>query len=297
MICVLSIAAGDPSGGAGFQQDLRVLDRLGLWGLSASTGDTIQTFTGLSESRASDPDFFARQLESAFASFPVAAIKTGAFLSPVHAEIAADGIRAYRKRCGSIVPVVCDPVLAPTRGAPFLDAEGIKGFADAMIPVASVITPNLREYEILRSLGWESPSGAGAGFGGDVDSDTDVGTCAGPDVAGVGSCGTGSDLGDAGGENACALYLKDGHGTDGRTLTEKLVLPDGSSIVVRKKRRSWRYAHGTGCAFATAVAGFLARGNSLPEACKRAARWVDRYCGELDRMHRTPGKDPRLKGL
>lgn len=254
MIAVLTIAAGDSSGCAGIPQDLRVFDRLGVWGLSASTGDTIQNPQGVIETRPSDPEFFRRQLVSALDSFPVAAVKTGAFLSPTHVVIAAETLRARlasrRSEGVAPIPLVCDPVFAPTTGAPFLDAEGIRAYADALLPLASVVTPNLDEcatLRVLRAPPWSSTDG-----------------------------------------EFRALYLKDGHGTNPTTLTETLVLPDGSTRVIKKKRRSWAYSRGTGCAFSAAVAAFLTKGHGLADSCARAARWVDRYYASLNERFTAP---------
>ncbi|MBN2510141.1 MAG: hydroxymethylpyrimidine/phosphomethylpyrimidine kinase [Spirochaetales bacterium] len=137
---LLTIAASDSSSGAGIQQDLRVFESLGLAGFTALTGITVQNEGGVARIEAAAPDLLMDQIRAAG---PVDGVKLGALCSVDQIGPLSEVLEKLK------VPIVADPVFAPTSGKTFLDDEGIQRYKELILPVVTVVTPNIPEARLL----------------------------------------------------------------------------------------------------------------------------------------------------
>lgn len=236
----LTIAGSDSGGGAGIQADLKTFAALGIHGTSAITCVTAQNpkrVTGIQPIRA---DMVRRQIEAVFDELPPAAVKTGMLYS---AEIVAVVAKffAQRKR----PPLVVDPVMVATSGAVLLKPSAIQALKTQLLPLATLVTPNLPEAEIL--------------IGGKLRTLEDLREAAREIHARFG----------------CAALVKGGHLSDAPAAVD--VFFDGRKAVLLTA--PWVRGvstHGTGCTYSAAIAALLALGHSLPRAVELAKHHVTR---------------------
>ena len=137
---LLTIAASDPSGGAGIQKDLQVFCHFGMWGASALTGLTVQDGAEVQRVEAVSAELLIQQIR---ASGMPDGIKIGALCSPAQIEPLGEFLATLK------VPVVADPVFAPTNGAPFLNEDCAAAYRKHILAHATVVTPNIPEAELL----------------------------------------------------------------------------------------------------------------------------------------------------
>ena len=232
----LTIAGSDSGGGAGIQADLKTFAALGVYGTSAVTAITAQNTCGVDAVQAVDADVVASQIRTVACDIPIAAAKTGMLFS-------SDIIRAVAAaaRSVSLPYLVVDPVMVATSGDRLLQPDAEASLKNEMIPLATVVTPNLAEAEVL------------TGF--KVHTLDDMRSAA-------------EELVDNG---AAAVVVKGGHAMtkatdvfyDGRRmeLLESVVVDTTST-------------HGTGCTFSAAICAYLARGTELLEAVRRAKGYL-----------------------
>jgi hydroxymethylpyrimidine/phosphomethylpyrimidine kinase len=234
----LTIAGSDSGGGAGIQADLLTFASLGVFGTSAITCLTAQNPAGVAAVEVMSPGFVTSQITQVASFFPLAAIKTGMlFNQPLIAAVA--GFLADNPA----IPVVVDPVMVATSGAVLLQPEAVAALRDLLLPLATVITPNLDEAAVL--LG-SKPHDAAAMR----------------DAA--------LHLADA---FNTAVLLKGGH-LDGPELCDVLARPDGSTRTFRQLRIDGVNTHGSGCTLASAIAAHLARGRDLDAAVAAALAYL-----------------------
>ncbi len=141
---VLSIAGSDPSGGAGIQADLKAFAARGCYGMAAITALTAQNTQGVSAVVPLDPGFVAEQIRMVFADIRVDAVKIGMI---ANAGIARAVAEALKPHCG--IPIVLDPVMIAKGGASLLDPEAVSALISQLVPLASLLTPNLPETAVL----------------------------------------------------------------------------------------------------------------------------------------------------
>jgi len=144
---ILTIAGSDPSGGAGLQADLKTFQAFGAFGMSVVTGLTAGNSEGVRDVFAVDTDFIDKQLILVIEDIPPLGIKTGFF--PNRESI---GAVVGRLRTFSGIPLVVDPVLSTKRGDQIAGDVVIQALIDDMIPLAHLITPNLKEAELLTDI-------------------------------------------------------------------------------------------------------------------------------------------------
>lgn len=143
----LTIAGSDSGGGAGIQADLKTFEAHGVFGTSAITLVTAQNTRGVRGVEAVSPDMVRSQIRAVLDDFPVAAVKTGALGHPELVRVVAGELR------GRGLPLVVDPVMLAKSGDALLDAEAVRTLLDELFPLATLITPNLPEWEALRAVG------------------------------------------------------------------------------------------------------------------------------------------------
>jgi hydroxymethylpyrimidine/phosphomethylpyrimidine kinase len=238
---ILSIAASDSSGGAGIHQDQRVAERLGFWCLNACTGVTTQSFDKLYEILPTDNNFFENQLELMFEKFEISAVKIGAICSDTQLRIIGQKLAKFTPRI-----VVVDPVLAPSKGKSFLTKESIEIYKKEVFPYTTLITPNIPELKQFYA----------------IDSTNQ------------------NEILDFAEKLDLNLYLTGGHSNDENFLFEHLI-HNNQIHRFRFTKKKWSYTHGTGCAFSTAVACYLALEKPIQQACIDSSNLVARLFDSL----------------
>ena len=234
MKVVLSIAASDPSGGAGIQADLRAIAAHGLYGMAVPTALTVQNTLGVTGVLVLEPEFLAEQLHAVLSDIRPDAVKIGAMPGADHARVTADLLREFH-----VENVVFDPVLASTSGAVLGTAEAV----EILAPCVSLLTPNLPEAAKL--LG-RSTTGFASGPG-DIES-------AAKELAA---------------HFRTAVLLKGGHRTDG-SFDDFFLMPGTEGIWLPTRVAPPAGNHGTGCLLSSSIACGLASGLSMPESIRRA---------------------------
>ena len=229
IVKVLTIAGSDSGGGAGLQADLKTFAALGVYGCSVVTAVTAQNTCQVTGIFDVTPEMVEKQLAAVLSDIQPHAIKIGMLSNSRIVRVVAESLRAYLS-----VPIVLDPVMVAKSGARLLSAEAIAVLKRELIPLATVLTPNIPEAEVL----------VGKALPGDEDL--------------FEACKAIRTLG------AQVVVLKGGHRpteTDGsRQVVD--VYYDGEKI--RLVKGPWvptLHTHGTGCTYASAIAVGLARGD------------------------------------
>lgn len=245
---VLTIAGSDPSGGAGVQADLKTFSDLGVVGVSAITAITAQDDDAVLAIHPTPADLLTLELSSACKGKTIDAVKIGMIATRANAR----AIAWFLRRVGA-PHVVIDPVLHSSSGTALLDADAFTFFRHELLPLATVITPNLAE----------------------------AGTLAGMQVAGLDTMRTAAGLihtellkfrGAA--KKPLAVLVKGGH-LGGDAID---VLFDGEKYhSFPAARILGKSPRGTGCRFASAIASHLAKGENLVNAISRAKEYMARY--------------------
>lgn len=238
MSAVLVIAASDSSGGAGLTRDVAVLAHFGCEALCALTAVTAQTDAQVTAIHLVPAPVVIAQIAAAFADRRVGAIKIG-MLGSAATVLAVTKSLPPR----AIVPLVLDPVLATSSGAALLDDEGVEALRARLLPVTTLLTPNIPEA--ARLLG-----AAPATIQHELERQARALL----------------DLGPA------AVLLKGGH-AGGHTAADILVVANRPAQVFAAPRVR-AALRGTGCALASAIAAGLAQGLALAPACEQAKRYV-----------------------
>jgi hydroxymethylpyrimidine/phosphomethylpyrimidine kinase len=233
----MSIAAADPSCGAGLQADLLSIARLGCHPVTVLTAYTCQDTTGVAAVWPIDADRVMRQAQCAAADMPVAAIKIGLLGTTAIASRVALLLREFPG-----VPVVLDPVLASGRGDALADADLASSILELLVPLATVVTPNVMELRRLTAS--------------TIDEMRSLADCA-------------RRLVEAGADFVLATGTHD----DTVDVVNTLYGPGQFVEAVSWPRLPGSY-HGSGCTLASAVAAFLARGEAMSDAARHAQEYT-----------------------
>jgi len=237
---VLTIAGSDSSCGAGVQADLKAISALGGYALNALTSVVSETPGIVSQVRLLEPDFIVDQMRVLFGGFPIAAAKTGMLggAAQVHAVAAAwQGLGHGR------IPLVVDPVMLATSGGKLLADEAVRTLTEELLPLATLITPNLDEARVL----W----------------DREV-----SDIAEMELCAR-----ELSARFAAAVLVKGGHL---RGDAADVLCHAGEIFWHTAPRTPGVHTHGTGCTFSAAIATGLAQGLELNAAVTKAKKFVSR---------------------
>ena len=239
----LTIAGSDSSGGAGIQADLKTMIMNGVYGMSAVTALTAQNTTGVRAIQEVDPDFLRQQIDAVFEDIYPDAVKTGMVSSAELIRVIADRLRFYNAR-----NVVVDPVMVATSGSALLKNDAVKVLMGELLPLASVVTPNIPEAQVLSGMG--------------IVSKEDMISAA-------------KKIGD---DHNCAVLLKGGHSIND---ANDLLYADGELHWFEGRRIDNPNTHGTGCTLSSAIASNLAKGYTLTQSVKRAKEYIS---GALEAM-------------
>jgi hydroxymethylpyrimidine/phosphomethylpyrimidine kinase len=230
----LTIAGSDPGGGAGIQADLKTFHQLRVFGTTAITLITVQNSTRMSRVEILDPALVGEQIDAVLEDFPPQAAKTGALGNVGVIE----AIAARSFPC----PLVVDPVMRGKHGKPLLDPTACDAIRKLLPPRAALITPNLAEAAFIAGIAVEN---------------ADQMRCAAERIAGLG---------------VPWVLIKGGHLKGPETLD--VLYHQGAFTELRAPRIETSHTHGTGCTYSAAITAFLARGLEMPEAVRRAHRFV-----------------------
>lgn len=239
VVSALTIAGSDSGGGAGIQADLKTFAAHRVHGLSAIAALTAQHTRGVTAVNVPPMDFLRAQLDACFDDFDIRAAKLGMLAT---AEVIGVVAEALRQRAPA--HIVVDPVMVATSGAKLLEDSALHALRTQLLPLASVITPNLPEAELL--------------LGQRIDSAQAMAEAAEALLA----------LG------ARAVFLKGGHLQGDGEVVDLFADADGIRGIAHP--RLALDAHGTGCTLASAIAARLCQGDALDTACFAASDYVHR---------------------
>ncbi len=236
----LTVAGSDSGGGAGIQADLKTFHRFGVFGTSALAAITAQNTLGVSRWEAVSPALVRAQIDAVATDLRPAAVKSGMLGDAAVVRTVAAALREH-----ALAPYVLDPVMVASSGDVLLTEDAVAAVRDELIPLATLVTPNLDEAEVL--LGRRVR---------DVDA---MERAAESLVREMG---------------AAAALVKGGHLTGAATVD---VLFDGERVRrVTHERLDTRHTHGTGCTLSAAIAAHLANGHALVDAVVVSLDWVHR---------------------
>jgi hydroxymethylpyrimidine/phosphomethylpyrimidine kinase len=253
---VLSIAGADPCGGAGIQADLKTFAALRCYGLSVVTALTAQSTQGVREILLVPASFVGAQIDALFDDGQIAAVKIGMTGSPEIIEVIGDRLaRAGAK------PVVLDPVLAASSGAPLVSGDVAASLVATLAPLVSLVTPNLMEAAALAKA--PTPSS--------LDAMREIAKR----LHGLGFA---------------AVLVKGGHR---EAAACEDVFYDGSAFkLFSLPRVATRNTHGTGCTLSSAITAGLAQGLALPEAIEVAKHYLQHALENADALDVGKGHGP-----
>lgn len=236
----LSIAGSDSGGGAGIQADLLTFAANGVYGTTAITCLTAQNPDGVSAVHPCPPDVLREQVLQVLRFYPVKAIKTGMLFDAPTLRATVAALADH-----GAIPLVVDPVMVASSGARLLQPDAAEALVRELIPLATVVTPNLDEAEILL---------------GRRPRETEVGQAL--------------DAAELAKRLGVAVLLKGGH-AKGDTLRDLLVDANGRVLASANAARVRDVdTHGSGCTLAAALAARLARGEELTEAFQNAHAYL-----------------------
>ena len=236
MKTALTIAGSDCSGGAGIQADIKAMTMNGVYAMSAITALTAQNTTGVRAIQESTPEFLKQQLDAIFEDIFPDAVKIGMVASSELICVIAGSLKKYKA-----TNIVLDPVMVATSGSALMKTDAVKTLIDELLPLATVVTPNIPEAEVLSGLSIENKEEMekAAKFIGDT--------------------------------YKCSVLLKGGHSIND---ANDLLYSDGEILWFEGKRIDNPNTHGTGCTLSSAIASNLAKGFALAEAVKNAKDYI-----------------------
>ena len=246
MNTALTIAGSDSSGGAGIQADIKTMTCNGIFAMSAITALTAQNTTGVSAIMEVKPEFLKEQIKAVVTDIFPDAVKTGMVSSSALIKVISDSIKEY-----GLKNIVVDPVMVATSGAKLITDEAIETLKKELLPLATVITPNIPEAEVL--------------FASKIQNETDMERAA-KEIS--------SKFG-------CAVLLKGGHSLNDANDYLFDAKSGNDGIWFYGKKINNPNTHGTGCTLSSAIAANLAKGKSLSEAVKNAKDYIS---GALEAM-------------
>ncbi|GAB2565303.1 bifunctional hydroxymethylpyrimidine kinase/phosphomethylpyrimidine kinase [Gracilibacillus alcaliphilus] len=235
-VSALTIAGTDPTGGAGIQADLKAFQEREVYGMSVITSVVAQNTLGVQDIQHLSLDFIEKQLEVVFEDISPQAIKTGMVATVDMMELIAEKLKRENK------PYVIDPVMVATSGDSLMDEATRQVIRNTLLPLATVVTPNIPEAEILAGFSIADNQAAEEAAKVIVD-----------------------ELG------AQAVVIKGGHLSGAPTD----ILYDGISYeYLTAKRFKTKHTHGTGCTFSAVITAELAKGKQVKEAVQLAKAFI-----------------------
>lgn len=232
----LTIAGSDCSGGAGIQADLKTMTMNGVYAMSAITALTAQNTTGVRAIQESTPEFLGKQIDAVFEDIYPDAVKIGMVSSSELIRVIADRLKLHEAK-----NVVVDPVMVATSGSSLMKTDAVQTLASELLPMATLVTPNIPEAQVLSGLS--------------IASKEDMVIAA-------------KKISE---DCHCAVLLKGGHSIND---ANDLLYANGETVWFAGKRINNPNTHGTGCTLSSAIAANLAKGYSLADSVRRAKDYI-----------------------
>jgi len=236
MKTALTIAGSDSSGGAGIQADIKTMTMNGVYAMSAITALTAQNTTGVDGIMEVTPPFLAQQIDAIFHDIRPDAVKIGMVSSQGLIEATVDRLNAF-----SAENIVVDPVMVATSGAKLISDDAIAALKRNLLPVATVVTPNTPESEVLAEMQIRTPADM-------VKAAERISKAYG-----------------------CAVLCKGGHSMND---ANDLLYADGQCCWFYGKRINNPNTHGTECTLSSAIAANMAKGFDLFTSVERAKAYL-----------------------
>ncbi len=236
MKTALTIAGSDSCGGAGIQADIKTMTMNGVYAMSAITALTAQNTLDVSDILETTPMFLGEQLDMIFTDIRPDAVKIGMVSNSALIQVIAEKLSFYHAE-----NIVVDPVMVATSGADLMQNEAIHTMKTLLLPMASLVTPNIPEAEILTGM--------------TIQNEHDMVKAA-------------MDIHKAYG---CSVLLKGGHSISD---ANDLLCKDGNAIWFYGKRIDNPNTHGTGCTLSSAIAANLAKGYALEASVQKAKAYI-----------------------
>ena len=247
---ILTIAGFDPSSGAGITKDLDVFFSLGMHGFSVPTCLVNQGPGGVIGVYPIPSDQFSYMLEAVKDGARIDGVKIGVMWDESHVEVLSEFIRAIKEDEGVFIPVVLDPVISAKNNTCLLTDRGLKKLVDSVLPLTTVITPNIDEAHLIT--------------GTKIECLNDMKACA-EAILNMGPN---------------AVVIKGGH-LEGEPID---LLYDGSEFTTWQKKRIDREVHGTGCTFSSLLISFLVHGYHLKDAFIMSEQYIQDLLKESYRI-------------
>jgi hydroxymethylpyrimidine/phosphomethylpyrimidine kinase len=252
----LTIAGSDSSAGAGIQADLKTFAALGVYGASVITALTAQNTLGVTGVHPVPAEFVTAQIDAVFGDLEVKAVKIGMVAQPATIDAIAQALTRWSPK-----HVVLDPVMVATSGDRLLAADAVEGLRTKLIPLASLITPNLAEAAALLNEPLAANEAA-------IESQ-------GKRLLAMG----------------CPVVLiKGGHGQGAESID--YLVSAGGIIRLAAPRIATQNTHGTGCSLSSAIAAGLVKGEELETAVRTAKAWITEAIAAADRLGVGHGHGP-----
>jgi hydroxymethylpyrimidine/phosphomethylpyrimidine kinase len=232
----LTIAGSDSSGGAGIQADLKTMLANGVYGMSAITALTAQNTMGVTAISEVTPDFLGQQIDAVFTDIFPDAVKSGMVANAQLIEVIAERLTFYKAK-----NIVVDPVMIATSGTRLISENAIETLKEKLLPIATVITPNIPEAEVLSGM--------------KITTKYDMENAAEIIYKTYG----------------CAVLLKGGHSIGD---ANDLLYENKETTWFESVRIDNPNTHGTGCTLSSAIASNLAKGHDLKTAIKLAKKYI-----------------------
>ena len=236
MKTALTIAGSDPSGGAGIQADMKTMTANGVYAMSVLTSLTAQNTTGVFGILNVEPEFLKQQIDAVFQDIRPDAVKTGMIPTAGLINITAESLSAYGAE-----NIVVDPVMVSTSGSRLIGENVIDIMKSRLLPIASLVTPNIPEAEVLSEIR--------------ISSEHEMLEAAEKISLKYG----------------CGVLCKGGHSVN---AANDLLYLDGEYTWFNGERINNPNTHGTGCTLSSAIASNLAKEFGLKESVRRAKDYV-----------------------
>lgn len=236
-IATVTIAGSDSCGGAGIQADIKAMSALGCYAASVITAVTVQNTMGVSAVHAVPPEIVAGQIRAVMDDIRPQAVKVGMVNDINTIKTIADTLAEY-----DIEHLVVDPVMVATSGARLMQDDAVGVFTDRLMPLATLLTPNVPEAEVLSGISINDKSS--------MDNAARI-------------------IQDKGCQS---LLIKGGH-IEGRKI-DRLYTSMGREREYEAANVATRNTHGTGCTLSSAITSYLAMGYAIGEAIAAAKEWL-----------------------
>lgn len=230
----LTIAGSDCSAGAGIQADLKAFNSLGVYGLTAITGVVAESPLTVANFNAVSPELLTDQLECLAEAYPIAVVKTGLLFTPALVAVVAKFIKKHR------LPLIIDPICIASTGTSFTTGDILWSYRETLIPLASLVTPNLKEAQALADSTDKTQSALARTLWNRYQ---------------------------------VPFLVKGGHSADLETSIDYLIA-EGEITEFPTARLNVPDLHGTGCVLSSAIASHLAKGVDLQLAISCAKEFI-----------------------